>query len=255
MAFAHKLSLGVVNCLSGEYKQGQSSPFVIGSGAESDMVLNDDSILDQHCVIEKTKKGIQLRSIQPEHPDGGVVLDGNPTTLVQLKARTEHSIQVGKSFLIIVTTMSPKKENIQMWGSNIKNGGWIINKSNKAAATRPLQINEVFDARDSMGLDPDSTPVFKGSSEVGFYLRQLMVLEPEREAPSTEDEIESDKEPVADRVVDEEMENPSMTRYIDSDNGEFTCPICWLKFDRGDVMHVAVHESLFGDPLLGEEQM
>ena len=255
MAFAHKLSLGVVNCLSGEYKQGQSSPFVIGSGAESDMVLYDDSILDQHCVIEKTKKGIQLRSIQPEHPDGGVVLDGNPTTLVQLKARTEHSIQVGKSFLIIVTTMSPKKENIQMWGSNIKNGGWIINKSNKAAATRPLQINEVFDARDSMGLDPDSTPVFKGSSEVGFYLRQLMVLEPEREAPSTEDEIESDKEPVADRVVDEEMENPSMTRYIDSDNGEFTCPICWLKFDRGDVMHVAVHDSLFGDPLLGEEQM
>ena len=255
MAFAHKLSLGVVNCLSGEYKQGQSSPFVIGSGAESDMVLYDDSILDQHCVIEKTKKGIQLRSIQPEHPDGGVVLDGNPTTLVQLKARTEHSIQVGKSFLIIVTTMSPKKENIQIWGSNIKNGGWIINKSNKAAATRPLQINEVFDARDSMGLNPDSTPVFKGSSEVGFYLRQLMVLEPEREAPSTEDEIESDKEPVADRVVDEEMENPSMTRYIDSDNGEFTCPICWLKFDRGDVMHVAVHDSLFGDPLLGEEQM
>ena len=255
MAFAHKLSLGVVNCISGEYKQGQSSPFVIGSGAESDMVLNDDSVLDQHCVIEKTKKGIQLRSIQPEHPDGGVVLDGNPTTLVQLKARTEHSIQVGKSFLIIVTTMSPKKENIQMWGANIKNGGWIINKSNKAAATRPLQINEVFDARDSMGLDPDSTPVFKGSSEVGFYLRQLMVLEPEREAPSIDDVIESDNEPVADRVVDEEIENPSMTRYIDSDNGEFTCPICWLKFDRGDVMHVAVHDSLFGDPLLGEEQM
>ena len=255
MAFAHKLSLGVVNCISGEYKQGQSSPFVIGSGEESDMVLNDDSVLDQHCVIEKTKKGIQLRSIEPEHPDGGVVLDGNPTTLVQLKARTEHSIQVGKSFLIIVTTMSPKKENIQMWGANIKNGGWIINKSNKAAATRPLQINEVFDARDSMGLDPDSTPVFKGSSEVGFYLRQLMILEPEREAPSIDDVIESDNEPVADRVVDEEIENPSMTRYIDSDNGEFTCPICWLKFDRGDVMHVAVHDSLFGDPLLGEEQM
>ena len=255
MAFAHKLSLGVVNCISGEYKQGQSSPFVIGSGAESDMVLNDDSVLDQHCVIEKTKKGIQLRSIQPEHPDGGVVLDGNSTTLVQLKARTEHSIQVGKSFLIIVTTMSPKKENIQMWGANIKNGGWIINKSNKAAATRPLQINEVFDARDSMGLDPDSTPVFKGSSQVGFYLRQLMVLEPEREAPNIDDEIESDVEPVADRVVDEEIEDASMTRYIDSDNGEFTCPICWLKFDRGDVMHVAVHDSLFGDPLLGEEQM
>ena len=255
MAFAHKLSLGIVNCLTGEFKQGQSSPFVIGSGAESDITLNDDSILDQHCVIEKTKKGIQIRSIQPEHPDGNIALDGNPTTMAQLKARTEHSIQIGKSFLIVVTTMSPKKENIQMWGANIKNGGWIINKSNKAAATRPLQINEVFDARDTMGLDPDSTPVFKGGSEVGFYLRQLMVLEPPRESSIQQVDDEADHEPVADRVDNEELESPSMTKYIDSDSGEFTCPTCWLKFDRGDVMHVAVHDSLFGDPLLGEEQM
>ena len=255
MAFAHKLSLGIVNCLTGEFKQGQNSPFVIGSGAESDITLNDDSILDQHCVIEKTKKGIQIRSIQPEHPDGNIVLDGNPTTMAQLKARTEHSIQIGKSFLIVVTTMSPKKENIQMWGANIKNGGWIINKSNKAAATRPLQINEVFDARDTMGLDPDSTPVFKGGSEVGFYLRQLMVLEPPRESSIQQVDDEADHEPVADRVDNEELESPSMTKYIDSDSGEFTCPTCWLKFDRGDVMHVAVHDSLFGDPLLGEEQM
>ena len=255
MAFAHKLSLGIVNCLTGEFKQGQSSPFVIGSGVESDITLNDDSILDQHCVIEKTKKGIQIRSIQPEHPDGNIVLDGNPTTIAQLKARTEHSIQIGKSFLIVVTTMSPKKENIQMWGANIKNGGWIINKSNKAAATRPLQINEVFDARDTMGLDPDSTPVFKGGSEVGFYLRQLMVLEPPRESSIQQVDDEADHEPVADRVDNEELESPSMTKYIDSDSGEFTCPTCWLKFDRGDVMHVAVHDSLFGDPLLGEEQM
>ena len=255
MAFAHKLSLGIVNCLTGEFKQGQSSPFVIGSGVESDITLNDDSILDQHCVIEKTQKGIQIRSIQPEHPDGNIVLDGNPTTMAQLKARTEHSIQIGKSFLIVVTTMSPKKENIQMWGANIKNGGWIINKSNKAAATRPLQINEVFDARDTMGLDPDSTPVFKGGSEVGFYLRQLMVLEPPREPSIQEVDDQADHEPVADRVDNEELESPSMTKYIDSDSGEFTCPTCWLKFDRGDVMHVAVHDSLFGDPLLGEEQM
>ena len=255
MAFAHKLSLGIVNCLTGEFKQGQSSPFVIGSGAESDITLNDDSNLDQHCVIEKTKKGIQRSSIQPERPDGNIVLDGNSTTMAQLKARTEHSIQIGKSFLIVVTTMSPKKENIQMWGANIKNGGWIINKSNKAAATRPLQINEVFDARDTMGLDPDSTPVFKGGSEVGFYLRQLMVLESPRESSVQQVDDEADHEPVADRVDNEELESPSMTKYIDSDSGEFTCPTCWLKFDRGDVMHVAVHDSLFGDPLLGEEQM
>jgi hypothetical protein len=36
-------------------------------------------------------------------------------------------------------------------------------------------------------------------------------------------------------------------------DGGLTCPVCWLAFDPGDVMHIAVHDSLRGDPLLGED--
>ncbi len=36
-------------------------------------------------------------------------------------------------------------------------------------------------------------------------------------------------------------------------NGELTCPVCWLRFDRGNIMHIAVHDSLRGDPILGED--
>ena len=35
--------------------------------------------------------------------------------------------------------------------------------------------------------------------------------------------------------------------------GEHTCPVCWLRFDGGDIMHIAVHDSLRGDPFLGED--
>jgi len=35
--------------------------------------------------------------------------------------------------------------------------------------------------------------------------------------------------------------------------GNLTCPVCWLRFDAGDIMHIAVHDSLRGDPLLGED--
>ena len=35
--------------------------------------------------------------------------------------------------------------------------------------------------------------------------------------------------------------------------GEHTCPVCWLRFDSGDIMHIAVHDSLRGDPVLGED--
>jgi len=40
---------------------------------------------------------------------------------------------------------------------------------------------------------------------------------------------------------------------INSETGELICPICWLRFDRGDIMHIAVHENLRGDPILGED--
>ena len=112
MAFAHKLSLGVVNCLNGEFKQASSSPFVIGSGSDSDLVIQDDSVLDQHCLIEKTKKGIQIRSIQSDHPDGGLILDGKTTTLAPLKARTEHSLQIGRSFFPYLSTKGSKKKTL-----------------------------------------------------------------------------------------------------------------------------------------------
>jgi DNA-directed RNA polymerase subunit RPC12/RpoP len=36
-------------------------------------------------------------------------------------------------------------------------------------------------------------------------------------------------------------------------DGDLTCPVCWLRFDAGDIMHIAVHDSLRGDPLLGED--
>jgi hypothetical protein len=35
------------------------------------------------------------------------------------------------------------------------------------------------------------------------------------------------------------------------DQGPLQCPACWLRFDAGDILHVAVHESLRGDPILG----
>jgi len=35
--------------------------------------------------------------------------------------------------------------------------------------------------------------------------------------------------------------------------GPLVCPVCWLRFDTGNIMHIAVHDSLRGDPLLGED--
>jgi len=39
----------------------------------------------------------------------------------------------------------------------------------------------------------------------------------------------------------------------EEDGPALTCPVCWLPFFVGDIMHIAVHDSLRGDPVLGED--
>lgn len=46
--------------------------------------------------------------------------------------------------------------------------------------------------------------------------------------------------------------NGQMESLFQSDD-ELTCPVCWLRFSAGDIMHIAVHDSLRGDPVLGED--
>ncbi len=59
-------------------------------------------------------------------------------------------------------------------------------------------------------------------------------------------------------VFSDSQENAEMSSIIPMlpENSEaVTCPLCWLKFDIGDAMSIAVHESLRGDPILGNDEM
>ena len=56
--------------------------------------------------------------------------------------------------------------------------------------------------------------------------------------PQSEPELPSSPtEPPRDRA----FANPNL-------DGALTCPVCWLRFDTGDTMYLAVHDSLRGDP-------
>ncbi len=50
---------------------------------------------------------------------------------------------------------------------------------------------------------------------------------------------------------DEEEDRPD----IDEEVGDYTCPVCWLHFNAGDVMSIATHPDLMGDPVLGRDSM
>lgn len=72
-----------------------------------------------------------------------------------------------------------------------------------------------------------------------------MQMSPQPEAtsivPSVDDAAEDAEE---DEVPD-----------IDEHSGRYLCPVCWLRFDAGDVMSIASHPDLMGDPILGRDVM
>ncbi len=55
--------------------------------------------------------------------------------------------------------------------------------------------------------------------------------------------------------ADENVEMSSLIPMLSENSEAVTCPLCWLKFDIGDAMSIAVHESLRGDPILGNDEM
>ena len=82
-----------------------------------------------------------------------------------------------------------------------------------------------------------------GMKEMGFYPHQIM---PRLVSSATNGSVPVPRTPEV-----QAFESPE----INSEYGEFTCPVCWFRFDRGDVMNIAVHASLRGDALLGEEHL
>ena len=63
-------------------------------------------------------------------------------------------------------------------------------------------------------------------------------------------------------AADEDEESgseSSMPEFVEEqpseDSGKYICPVCWLRFNAGDIMSIACHPDLMGDDVLGRASM
>jgi hypothetical protein len=127
---------------------------------------------------------------------------------------------------------------------------WFITDSRNGLSTGPCEWSELpRQLRARSGAD-DALVLCKGLA-MGFYPHDLVhdmpehALHPGGSAPAGN----------AQKASFTPMMAAAADTGIDVEYGEFTCPVCWLKFNRGDVMNIATHASLRGDPVLGEAAM
>ncbi|MFY8216850.1 MAG: hypothetical protein ACOVMP_09670, partial [Chthoniobacterales bacterium] len=236
-----KGKLVLLDCASSNWAEVSEFPAWIGGrGAnlevdESDVALVEFEMDGKTMVVKSlTNLPAQLNGIPPEEHNGFV-------------AGKDYTLRVGSHLVLFCITKQPSQ-----WAKARTVDSWRIANKGGAVMAGPAPLQMLRDmAPRIMELEPQAI-VHQVTCASGFYLKDAADalgwdVMPERYAPVAT----TPKAPTA-RAVQAPAQ-PAIE--INTDSGEFTCPACWQRFDRGEVLHISAHASLKGDPILGEEEM
>lgn len=233
--------LSLVDCLTGKTVIVNKSPFVIGSSSLANLQIRQSS---ERSDFSLTLKGSES-GFSGEFSSGFTgIVDGIVTSTFNCLEGQEKSLLLGGY-------------------------AWILRCS--SGEIRPTEASSaitwnVYDSLTEQWYGPFDLPGLRETAacrseqdwgglillpscaqKMGFFashIKDVLLLTPRLAGSLLQNDLTSER-PMTDR----------QTEQINTEYGAFTCPICWFKFDPGDVMNIAVHGSLRGDEMLGEDQM
>jgi len=225
--------LAVCNCSTLEHTVIGEFPAWIGGIGANFVVDESDRAL---CEFTQDERGMHLVAL-----NGGVVLNGENKTNSIILPNTDYAMLVDGHLILFSFTKKHRQ-----WLEARNRDSWRIMDSNAQVIAGPMPIGQLAAAAAAA---PDKAILSQISSTTGFHLSHVATFlgfPPQISRSSPEESFKPSKNrPPVEPLPPE----------INTDSGEFTCPACWLLFDRGDVMHIATHAKLRGDPILGEEAM
>ena len=234
-----KPKLVIRNVLAGKESAFSEFPVYIGgTGAHFEVEDGDRALIE----IRSLEKGLVVASLGES-----MVASGVEKQEVNLAEGDQCSIVSGGHFLLLSFTKKGP-ELLKKWSRD----SWRIVDSDANVLAGPFKLSAAERFVPKAYFENPDAIFHQTSSTSGLYLGTVMqLLDLQAYVPRASQEQSS----VYLNPDTTFVPSPAGIPTPEIDVGEFTCPYCWLKFDRGDVMHVAVHKSLQGDNLLGEEQM
>lgn len=230
------------HCEQGTRAIVEKTPFIIGAGAACDMRIASASCPDLLCTIHE-KDGYYQIVFGPDCADA--LVDGGREEFFTIKEGEEHTMLAGEDSIAFKCTI-----DINGWRQRAAAMRWHVYDTSHSVLHGPLSVQGVGE-----WLSGDHAPPFNevvvippGLKHAGFFASDVIRLFPVRPKPPPMPASPNGSAPQSGSP--DNAQEP-----VNSEYGEFTCPVCWFKFDRGDVMSIAVHASLRGDPQLGEDHM
>ncbi|MBI4328049.1 MAG: hypothetical protein HY674_22690 [Chloroflexi bacterium] len=238
-----KTRWAVFNCLTGEFITVEKLPFEMGSGDGVDLKLNGEGVLEKHCAISQVK-GFGICLVKKDEL-AQMFLNGVAADFSELKTGADFSLKIGSCLLAI-----RGGRDLEDWRRTLDQNEWTLFDAAGNAVEGPLPLPDLCRMARQRQRDLQAIALPKGLT-MGFYLHQVLEV-----AGSQMEESHAAGVPLA--ALDSTLAGSLLLDYdlkieAPAGQGALTCPVCWLKFDEGDIMHVAVHDSLRGDPVLGED--
>ena len=229
MKFFEKVHWAAVDCLTGECSKLEQLPFEIGSGEGADLRLNGQGVAERHCAINRIKgHGLCLIKQEPNLP---LIVDGQEVEYCALSPEVDYTVRIGNHFLAI-----RGGRDVESWLRGLDCSQWSLYDATTSQVDGPMSFDDLCRLAKERQRHPQTVVQPAGLSK-GFSLGEALEVLAARQAAAGSE--------AGGAALEEELGR--------SGPGLLTCPVCWLKFDLGDIMHVAVHDSLRGDPVLGED--
>jgi len=227
-----KLKLVIRNVLTGKEASFSDFPvYVGGKGAQFEVEQGDRALVE----IKPSNKNISLISL------------GEPMIADSIECQEKHlqedehcTLVCGGHFLLISYTKKGP-EVLKEWAHD----SWRIVDQDSNVLCGPFKFSASGKFVPKALAEYPEALFHQTSCSSGLYLATVMEL---LNLPTYDPPANSTTPVVSPNTPQKPINPPPLI-----DSGEFTCPYCWLKFNLGDVKHIAAHKSLRGDNLLGEE--
>ena len=230
------IKLWIVDCLDGERAAIQIGPYFVGESETANLKIKTFNFRGDRGLfsVERVLDEFQIIG----SPGAGKLLfDGQERAVVTVNDDEEHTLVVGGHPF----TLRRGDESCRDWFSAINTDSWYLHQRGKPEWEGPY-------VRAALNAITEGTPgqviaACQGMVQMGFFPHQI------RQA------LGGGSTASGGQIEQFDTEDQFAVSEIDTEYGEFTCPTCWFRFGRGDVMSIAVHADLRGDSVLGEEHM
>lgn len=234
--FFGEAKLAVLNCLSGDRKTVEQWPFIIGDGDACDLLIEGS---ESQCEISLSGRE---HVFTVNAGNGSVLLNGATASASALKRDKNYSLKVGDELFVFSLTKNPEK-----WFGSLATGRWMLQHKSTRSTSGPYTPPRLSKYFPDASLDGEfETVAYLQGANIGFFVESVRSIFDElSDEPSTG--ATQHFTPI--NPADEQEE------ALTGDEGDLTCPTCWCRFDSGDVKHVAMHEKMKGDSILGPAEM